>query len=157
MSDSMLKLQILVRAELAISQIRARRAASRSALFLVAMIFALLGLGMLNLAGYHYLSTSVGPALAALLMALANSAIAVVVLLLSSKAGPSENEEKLAQEMRDLAYTELSNDIEQFKTELGQITADVRRIRSGFTSFAGGAASGIAPLLGMLIKAVKPK
>jgi hypothetical protein len=156
MSNSILKLQVLVRAELAISQIRARRAAVRSAFFFVAMIFGLVGLGLMNLACYQYLIAPLGPALAALVMALVNGAVAGIVLLMAGRAGPNDNEEKLAKEMRDLAYAELSKDIERLNGELARISTDVGRIRTGVSSVAGGAAS-IGPLVGALVKTVKSR
>ncbi|MEA3292042.1 MAG: phage holin family protein [Pseudomonadota bacterium] len=154
MSDPVLKLQLLARSELALAHIRARRATERSTLFIVAMVFALLGLGMLNFAAYHALTPSFGPAKAAFLVSLVNIVIAMIVILVARRAGPSENEEKMAREMRDLVYNELNGDVEEVKAKLGQITADVNRIRSGFTSFSSGASS-IAPLIGMLVKTLK--
>ncbi|MEA3412334.1 MAG: hypothetical protein U9R74_12450 [Pseudomonadota bacterium] len=155
MSDPVLKLQILARAEMALAQIRARRAASRSALFSVALLFGLLGLGMLNLAGFHALTPEHGPAMSAFLVSLANLALAIILILVAKGAGPSENEEKMAREMRDLAWNELSNDINQVKAGLTDVTSEVRRIRSGFTSFSGSAINSLGPVLGLLIKAVK--
>ena len=62
--------------------------------------------------------------------------------------------------MRDLAVAEVSADVQAAKEDFNQITADVKRIRSGFGSLAGGdiaqlALSNLAPLLGMLINALK--
>lgn len=155
MSDPVLKLQILARAEMALAQIRARRATARSALFSVALLFGLLGLGMLNLAGFHALTPGYGPAMSAFLVSLANLVLAIILILVAKGAGPSENEEKMAREMRDLAWNELSNDINQVKAGLTDVTSEVRRIRSGFSSFSGGAINSLGPVLGLLIKAVK--
>jgi len=157
MSNAMLKLQILARSEMALAQLRAQRAGTRSALFTVALVFGLLALGMLNLAGYHALTPALGPALAALAVSLANAALAVIILLVSRRAGPGENDEKLAREMRDLAYAELGADVEHVKAEIRQITEDVRGIRSSFTSIAGGAVSTLGPLVGLLINSLKKK
>lgn len=155
MKDPILKLQILARAEMALAQIRAQRAGSRSALFGIAMVFALLGLGALNLAIYQALVPTQGPALAALILALLNALAAIVVMLFARKAGPGANEEKLAREMREMAYAELGADMEQVKNELAQITYDVRNIRSSFTSFTSSATSTLGPIMGLLLKAVK--
>ena len=151
MSDTVMKLQILARAEIALAQIRTQRATSRTILYAVAMIFGLLALGMFNFAGFHALSPSHGPALAAFYVALGDVAIAVIVIIAAGKVGHRENDEKLATEVRDLAYAELSRDVEQVKEELGQIIDDVRGIRESFTSFSGAAMSTIAPLLKMLV------
>jgi hypothetical protein len=154
MSDPVLKLQILARAELTLAQIHARRAGSRSALFSVALVFLLLGLGMTTLAVYHALTPSFGPAWAAFTVAMVDTLIGIVVVLIARKAGPSDGEEKLAREIRDMAYAELGKDIDQVKGELGQITADVKRIRTGITTFTSGV-RGIGPLIGMLTKVIK--
>ena len=154
MAEPVLKLQLLARAEMALAQIRARRAAERSTLFMVAMVFALAGLGMLNFAGYHALVPSFGPAKAAFLVSLVNIAIAVIVILFGRRAGPSESEEKMARELRDLAYRALNEDMEEVKVRLSQVTADVQRIRSGFSAFGGGAAN-LAPVIGMLVSLLR--
>ena len=46
MSETMMKLQIIARSEIALAQINSRRMASRSAFFAVALVFLLLGLAL---------------------------------------------------------------------------------------------------------------
>jgi hypothetical protein len=155
MSEPMLKLQIIARAEFALAEIRARRAASRSAFFAVALVFLLLGLAMMTLAVYHALAPHLGPAGAALTVALIDTIIGLFVVLAARRAGPSENEEKLAREIRDMAYTELNSDIQQVKNELNQLTGEVKRIRAGITSFTSGAVGTVGPLFSFLFKSLK--
>jgi len=155
MSEPILKLQILVRAEIALAEIRARRAATRSAYFAVALVFLLLGLAMMTLAIYHALTPIMGPAWAAFTVALADLLIGIVVALIGRGAGPSENEEKLAREIREMAYAELNSDFQQVKNEFGQITSEIKRIRSGVSSFASGAAGTLGPVINMLINMLK--
>lgn len=157
MPDPLHRLQTLARAEMAVAQVHASRAASRGALFSVAMVFGLLAIGMLTLAGYHALTPFVGQAASALIVASVDAVLAALVLLVARKAGPSENEERLAREMRDLAYAEIGNDIERIKSDIEQISSDVRSIRSGFMSTASSLASGLSPLIGMLSRSVKKK
>jgi hypothetical protein len=157
MADPIYRLQTLARAEMAVAQVHASRAASRGALFSVGMVFGLLAIGMLTLAGYNFLIPVVGEGVAALIVALVDTVLAVVVLLIARKAGPSENEEQLAREMRDLAYAEIGNDIERVKRDLERISSDVRSIRSGFMSTASTIASGVGPLLGLFAKSAKKK
>jgi hypothetical protein len=157
MADPIYRLQTLARAEMAVAQVHASRAASRGALFSVGMVFGLLAIGMLTLAGYNFLIPVVGEGVAALIVALVDTVLAVVVLLIARKAGPSENEEQLAREMRDLAYAEIGNDIERVKRDLERISSDVRSIRSGFMSTASTIASGVGPLLGLFAKSAEKK
>jgi hypothetical protein len=93
--------------------------------------------------------------LAALVVALADTAIAAIILLAARKAGPSDNEEKMALEIRNLAYAELNKDIEHVKADITQISNDLDSIRSALVSFSSSAAKTITPLLAFLGKAIK--
>ena len=73
MSDPVFKLQLLARAELALTEIYARRAAVRSAYLAFALVFALIGLAMFNVAAYLALAEQMSPSLAAFLMSVANA------------------------------------------------------------------------------------
>lgn len=155
MSEPIMKLQLIARSEMALAQINARRVASRSALFSVALVFLLLGLAMMTLAVYYALEPRLGAPLAAFTVSMIDTVIGIVFILIARRAGPSENEEKLAREIRDMAYAELGNDIEKVKSELDQMTSDVKRIRSSFTSFTSGAAGSLGPIVSMLINVAK--
>ncbi len=158
MTDPVLKLQILARAEMALARIHARRAANRGAYFAVALVLALLGLGMLTFAAYQALLIQYSPAIAALLVAVADLLLAVIVIVIAKRVGVHVEEEKMALEIRELAYNELSTDVEAAKAEFSKVGADVRRIQSGFSSFSSSAAGSIGaliPLFNMLIKALK--
>jgi hypothetical protein len=151
----MMKLEIFARAELALAQMRAQRAAGRSVLVAVSLVFALLGLGMFNFAAFYYLSPTWGSADAAFIVALVNFAVTGALLIASRRVGPGEKEEKLAREIRDLAYTQINRDVDQVKAEIVQITDDVRNISSSIKSFSGAASNTLGPLMGMLVKALK--
>ena len=112
MSDTTFKLQLLVRAELALTKIYARRSLFRAAAVAVALGFLLVGLGMLNFAAYLGLLDKYAPGIAALLVASADAACAAVIIIIGRKLGPSETEENMAKEIRDMAYTEVGKDVE---------------------------------------------
>jgi hypothetical protein len=150
MSDPILKIQILARAEMALMRMQAQRVAVRLAFAVVATVFGLLGLGMFNLAGFHALSEGHGPAVAALFVALVDTAVAVGVLLAARTAGPKESDERLAREIRDLASREIDRDVKQLEAEFEQIGADVRKIRSTVSSFSSTLTSTLGPLLSLL-------
>ncbi len=156
MNDPVLKLNLLVRAELALGRIQARRAGSRLILSLVALVFVLLGVGMLNFAMYQAFAQSFSPAISGLFVALINLSLAAVVFMIAGKAGNETNEEKMAQDIRNLAYSSLSSDFDGIKSEFSKVSDDVKRIRSGFSSITGSTGS-IMPLLGLLTKAVSKK
>lgn len=159
MTDPIMKLQILARSEMALLRIQTRRNATRTVLLVVALVFVLLALGMLNFAGYQALAATQGPATAAMLVALADGVIAIIVVVISRGAGPNTEQEKMVRDIRDLAYNELGADFDEVKEKITQVTDDVRRIRSGLSGVTSGSYAGLAnnlaPILGLLIGAIK--
>ena len=160
MNDPILKLKLLVKTETTLGKLHARRTASQGVFAAIALFFVLLGLGMLNFAGYQSLSVKFSPASAALIIAVIDILIGMAVLRIATRSGSDSDEEKMAQEIRDMIYSELNNDVEGIKAEFSKVTDDVYRIRSGFnalTSGKVGGAVGLIPLLDLLTKAVKKK
>jgi len=137
MSDSTFKLQLLVRAELALTKIYARRSLFRAASVAAALAFVLLGLGMLNYAAYLSLLEQHTPGVAALLVASADAACAVVIIFIGSKLGPSDAEEAMAKEIRDMAYNEVGKDVEEVKQRIDQLASEVKSIRAGVSTAMG--------------------
>ena len=158
MTDPILKLHILARSEMALLRYHARRNATRTAMFAVALVFALLAVGMLNFAGYQALAIKYGPATAATLVALVDGVLALIVVFVSRGAGSNAEQEKMIRDIRDLAYNELNADFDEVKEKVTQVTDDVRRIRSGFSTITAGSgnlANNLGPILGLLIGAIK--
>lgn len=160
MNDPVLKLNLLVRSEMALARIHTRKAVSRIVLSLIALVFGLLGLGMLNFSIYKVFTIYYSASIAGGLVALINLLLAIVLLILAAKAGGKSNEEKMAEELRDLIYSELTEDAAALKTEFAKVTNDVHRIRSGFSNLTSGKIGGLvglAPLLELLNRVVQKK
>jgi len=160
MDETLLKLRVLTRAEMTLAKANARRMAARTRLYAIALGMILLTIIMINIAAYEYLSTLKGEAVAALLVALANAVLAVMVIFVASRIKPGP-EEEMVKEIRELALKELSADADGIKQNFAQISSDIERIRSGFSSVTGvlgSAHSGLGslgPLLGMLTGMLK--
>lgn len=160
MNDPILKLKLLAKTEMTLGRFHARRAASQAIFSAIALFFVLLGLGMLNFAGYQSLTVKFSPALAALFVAGIDIIIGVAVLRFATNTGSNSDEEKMAQEIRDMVYSELNNDVDSVKAEFAKVTDDVARIRSGFTALTSGQVGGVVgliPLIELLTKAVNKK
>ena len=155
MKNPVLKVNLLIRAETALARVRARRTANRIILSLVALVFVLIGVAMLNFSIYQAFTVNFNPGLAGLFVSLINLFLAGVVFFIASKVGGESNEEKMAAEIRDLAYSEIGSDVEGVKAEVTKVVDDINRIRSGFSSFTG--TTSIMPLLGMLTKAISKR
>jgi hypothetical protein len=78
------------------------------------------------------------------------------VFLIAGKIGSESNEEKVDQEIRDLAYAGLNTDVASVKSEITKISDDIKKIRRGFNSFTDTTGS-IIPLFSLLTKALAKK
>ena len=130
----MQKLRILARAEVALARIKVQRTGFQAALFVVAALFALVGLALLNLAAYNALVPRLGPALAALAVGGANLLLAAIAITVALKARPGRTDEKMAQEIRDLASDEIKKDVDEVRDDINKISDEIAGIRAGFSS-----------------------
>jgi hypothetical protein len=152
----MQKLQILARAEMALARIKVQRTGFQAALFAVAALFALVGLALLNLAAYHALVPRLGPAFAALAVGGANLLLAAIAIVIALKARPGSAEEKLAQEIRDLASDEIKKDFDEVRDDINRISDEIAGIRAGFSSVHEAVPGGVRSVVG-LATAVRKK
>lgn len=88
------------------------------------------------------------------MVALINGGLALIIVLISRIAGPGKEQEKMVQELRDLAQKEVTNDFEKTRDEIVQVTNDLKRIRTGFSVFTSGSAN-LASLLDLLLGVIK--
>ena len=100
MIDHLLRdLQVLRKADILIGKIWLNVLARRLGLFAFAGLIGLFGLGMANVAGYNALQSSIGIVWAATVVAIADFAIAAIMLLLASRSRPGP-EIDIALELR---------------------------------------------------------
>ena len=155
-NDPVLKLNLLVRSELALARIQSRRALSRFILYITALLFILLAGAMLNFSIYQAFIEKYSPAYSGIFVALINLVIAGIILFIAARVGTNSNEEKMAKEIRDLAYCELSSDVESMKKEMIIVSKDINKIRRGFISFSNTTGS-IIQLLNLLTSSIGKK
>jgi hypothetical protein len=150
------KLQILARAEIALARIRVQRTGFQAALFAVASLFALFGLALLNVAGYQSLAPRLGPAVAALAVAAANVVLAVIAVVIALNSRPGLANEKMAQEIRDLASEEIKKDVDEVRGEINRIGDEIEGIRTGIGSVRDAVPGGVRSVIN-LANTVRPK
>ena len=150
------KLQILARAEIALARIRVQRTGFQAALFAVAALFALFGLALLNVAGYQGLAPRLGPAVAALAVAAANVVLAVIAVVIALNSRPGLANEKMAQEIRDLASEEIKKDVDEVRGEINRIGDEIEGIRTGIASVRDAVPGGVRSVIN-LANTVRPK
>ena len=160
MSDTLNKIQILVRAEITLARIRAQRMRNRAMLAGISGVLLLTALIMINVGAYQLLSAASGVTMGAFLLAAINGALGLLPLLISKKAktGP---EEKLVQEIHDMALSDLTADVQDAQRRFAELGQDVKNIQSSFNAISQGGLSakvaGLAPLLGLVIEMLKRK
>jgi hypothetical protein len=135
MNEMIAKVRLLAKAEVILFRLHLRRAARKVSLVLVAALFGLLALAMLNVALYLFLAPRVDPALAALAVAGVDVLLAAISV---SVAGRLElgSEAEAAASLRDLASNELAADAERLRVQLDDLGQDIKRIRSAVTGNA---------------------
>jgi len=156
MNDFLQKLQILARIELAILRIDVQTAYRQTFLYAVGIVLILLAVAALNVAIYMALSESFGYDWGALIVAILNAVLAVVIIIIAGRTKPGP-EADMAKEIRQFAIAEINNDVEKVYRNLDEVKTDVQRIRTGFNSLIGKdggtllGLSSLAPILDLLI------
>ena len=156
MSDPLLKINLLARSEMALARINAKRLVTRVILYLCLLIFVLFGVAMLNFSLYQVFALYFSAASAGALVAVVNLALAGVLFLIAGAIGGESSEEKMAKEIRDLAYAELSVDVASVKGEISKASDDLKKIQSRINAFTN-ATGLIVPLANMLTQAMAKK
>jgi type VI protein secretion system component VasK len=158
MDETVTKMRILARAEMTLAKISAQRAAHRATYYAVAIGLVLLTVVLINVGAYHMLVEHISAATAAFILAGANALLTLVVVFAASRvrAGP---EEKLVQEIREMALADLTEDVDEVRKEFAEIGEGVKRLRSGISSVAGGGfgggLAGAATLITTIIDVLK--
>jgi hypothetical protein len=160
MDETLMKVRILAKAETTLFKANARRAAKRGRLFAMAIGMILLTVVMVNLAAYQYLAETRSEAMSALIVGFVNALLAVAVIVSAMRIQPGP-EEEMVRDIREMALTELSADMDAVKDEFTQIGADLEKIKSGVSSAVGIFKSGgsglgsLGPALGLITSMLK--
>lgn len=89
---------------------------------------------MANVAGFLALQPPVGPVWAAAIVATFDLVLAVVVLLVSSKAGPGP-EMEMAFDMRKMAIEAIQVDARELKTAVDALGREIREAKDSIAGF----------------------
>jgi hypothetical protein len=129
MIDNVLRdLQALRKADLLIGKIWLGVFARRLGLFAFAGLIAVFGLGMANLAAYNALLQPIGVIWSAGVVAVADVAIAAVVLLIANSSRPGP-EIDMAFEMRRMALDSMQVNARDLKVTVDAITQEMKNAK----------------------------
>ncbi len=145
-------ISIILRAEQSIARRRMAVLRNQSGLMVFAGLIAVVGIIMLNVAAFYELSVTMSPQKAALIVALVNLALAILLVAIASRMSAAKDI-KPVEELRDLAISDLELEIQSAVDELRDLGHSVRRMASD--PLGNLLPSIIAPLLASLIR--RPK
>ncbi len=126
-------LQVLRKADIIIGKIWLGVLARRLGLFAFAGLIGLFGLGMANVAGYNALQSSIGIVWAATVVAIADFAIAAVVVLLAGRSRPGP-EIDIALELRKTALESIHEDARDLKLTIDAMGQEIRAVKQNVTA-----------------------
>jgi len=134
--DFIRHLQVFAKVESLIARIRLGIMARRFALFALAGLIAVFGLGMADLAAFLQLRVSLGSVWAAAIVALADFVVAAVIAIYAASAKPGP-EIALAMEVRSMALKSLQDDARELEGNVRGLTQQVRDIKDSVSGFVG--------------------
>jgi hypothetical protein len=153
MEDLIAKLRLLAKAEAILVRLHLRRAVKQVSLVLVAALFGLIGLAMLNVALYFSLTQQIGPAPAALVVAGLNLLLAVIAVIVAGRLGlgPEAGD---AESIRDIASADLASEAERLRSQLDDVGQDIKRMSAAVTGITQPGGIGLPTLFQWLMTLV---
>ena len=158
MNEVMLKLRIWAHAETTLLKINARRTGNRFTALAIALGFAVLAAGMINIGLFELLAESYGRVKGAFYLAAANGILAGVVVFIAQRAKPGL-EEEMVNEIREMALAELQTDADQIKEELDRVAESVSKVENAVSALRGGGSTfaSIGPVVDLAVHALKSR
>jgi len=144
MSNTTQNLKILWESERILRSAQWRVTSQKVNFAVVAGIAGLFGLGMINLALFYWLEIALGKPQAALLVAIIDILIAVVLLLVANAIKPAP-ELDMVKGFRDSAMSDLEGEAQVALASLAQIADDIQGVQKTITGFVQNPASALSP------------
>ncbi|MCH2109120.1 MAG: hypothetical protein MK135_07315 [Polyangiaceae bacterium] len=123
------KIQFILRAESALLQLRLRRVSRAALLVSLALVFALLGITVLNFSAFQVFREKFDSLVAGAVVVSADLIVAGILVKLALREAPLSQAEDLARQARNLSAESLAEDFEDTREELREFGQDIRKIR----------------------------
>src|SRR5208283_4716128 len=132
--DLVRDLHLLQKADSLIGRIWLKVIARRFGLFVFAGLIAVFGLGMTSVAGFYALQPPVGPVWAAVIIAVADFALAAIVILIARNSAPG-SEIELAFDVRKMAIDAIRADAADLKVTIDSFGQEIRDAKDTIAGF----------------------
>jgi len=160
MDEFIVKLRILVRAQVTLFKADAQRQKNQALLASISIGCVFVAIVFVNVGLFFVLTESDIDSHAAFILAGGNLALAIVPMLIRSRAKPGP-EEEMIREIRDMAGDEVSKDIKEVADDFAAVGDGIKQLKSGVSAFtgggggAGGAMAILGPALPLVIDLLK--
>jgi hypothetical protein len=134
MDEFLVKIHLLLKAELILFRLQMRHTVRQAAFFVAAALLAILAVGMLNIALYLCLAPRLDNASAALAVAVVDIVLAVVAVVVAGRLQPGP-EVDAVRALREATMANLTADTERVKTHITDLHDDIKQIRTAVTGF----------------------
>lgn len=153
------KVNLLVRSEKALLKMEMRKRSRQAVFIAIGLIAVLAALVMLNIALYLYLESNNTPLVSVVILAGINVVTAVLFFLIASRQEMGSEAESM-REIRDFAWSQVSDDIDEVKQNVTEFKNSMQRVSSGVNSvfsrdFFG--LKGLMPIITALLETQKKK
>jgi len=158
-SDFNAKVKLLVKSEKAMLDLEIRRRGRQVVWTALGLLAVLVGLVMLNVTAFLYLSGRFSTLEAAAILTGLNLFFAAIFFFIAGKQdrGP---EAQSVEDIRDFAWSQVSDDLDEVKGSINDFRQSIVKVKSGVDSLTSGSffgASKVMPILTALIELNKKR
>jgi hypothetical protein len=134
MDEFLVKIHLLLKAEMILFRLQLRRTVRQAAFYIAAVLLAVLAVGMLNIALYLYLAPRLDNAGAALAVAVVDIVLAMVAVVVAGRLHLGL-EFDAVKALREATMAKLTADAKRVKTHIADLRDDIKQIRTAVTGF----------------------
>jgi len=151
------KMKLLIKSEKALLNLEMKKRSRQVIWIALALLAVLIGLVMLNVTVYLYLSDSFSNLESAAILSGLNLFVAALFFLIASHQDRGAEAESI-EDIRDFAWDQVSTDIDEVKQHVSDFKESVVKVKRGVGSFAGGGSfTKVLPIITALIELNKKK
>jgi hypothetical protein len=140
------KMKLLIKSEKALLSLEMRKRSRQTVWIALALLAVLVGLLMLNVTVYLYLSTRFSNLESAAILSGLNILAAIIFFVIASRQDRGAEAESI-EGIRDFAWEQISTDIDEVKQNVSEFKSSVVKVKHSVDSFTSGDAFGLKKVL----------
>lgn len=126
--DLSTKIKLLIKSEKALLNLEIRKKSKQAVWMAVGVLTAFIALVMLNVTMYLYLSNNFSPVISAAILTILNLLLTAIAFFVASSSKKTAESESI-EEIRDYAWTQLANDIDETKNSVSEFKDSILKAK----------------------------